>query len=319
MHKKPEKILIVRTDRFGEFLLIIPALRALKETFPGAAITAVVHPSVAPIAGCIPFIDTIMTWDPHTAGPGSRLRMIMELRAHAYSRAVIFNPAKEFHLMTFCAGIPVRAGYARKWGWLLNRRMEDTKYRAEKHEIEYNLDLVSLIGAATTDKSLSLRRNNGIIGQALPPAPVIAVHPFTSDPVKQWPFESFKQLISLIPRELKAAVVILGGPQEEYSYDRFLRDVAGAHAVDLVGKTSLPELARVLEQCAVLISGDSGPVHLASCTGTPVVALFRSDLPGKSAVRWGPLSEGSRVLQSAHLDSITVPDVIEACRKVLGS
>ena len=76
----------------------------------------------------------------------------------------------------------------------------------------------------------------------------------------------------------------------------------------------MKQLAALLKKCKLLISGDSGPVHLAACMETPVIAIVRSDMPEKSAVRWGPSSEGSIVVQKNNLADISVEEVFEKVR-----
>jgi len=88
---------------------------------------------------------------------------------------------------------------------------------------------------------------------------------------------------------------------------------------DLTGKTDLIQLAAFLKRCKVLISGDSGPVHLAACVRTPVVAIFRSDIPGKSALRWGPWGRGHSVIQKEKLADIEVDEVFAKTKILLGA
>ncbi len=75
------------------------------------------------------------------------------------------------------------------------------------------------------------------------------------------------------------------------------------------------ELAALLKRCSLLISCDSGPMHLAVSVGTPVVALFRNDLPGKGAQRWGPWGEGHTVIEKGRLEDISVDELLEAVRR----
>jgi ADP-heptose:LPS heptosyltransferase len=86
--------------------------------------------------------------------------------------------------------------------------------------------------------------------------------------------------------------------------------------VDLVNKTSLVELAQVLKQARLLISCDSGPMHLGAAVGTPVVALFRNDLPGKTARRWGPWGPGHAVIEKSRLEDISVEEVLDKARNI---
>ncbi len=150
-----KNILVVRNDRFGEFLLNIPAFRALKETFINANLIIAVDPYVRELAESIPFIDEAIEWSRGKHPLLEKLRLIKLLKNRRIDMAVMLNPSKDLNIITRLAGIPIRVGYDRKWGFLLTHKMKDKKHLAEKHEIEYNLELVSLIGAKTQDSTLS--------------------------------------------------------------------------------------------------------------------------------------------------------------------
>jgi ADP-heptose:LPS heptosyltransferase len=318
-----KNILVVRNDRFGEFLLNIPALRALKETFIQSKLIAVVNPYVRELAASIPFIDEIMEWESGRHSFSEKLRLIGVLRKKCIDIAIMLNPSKDFNIFTFLSGIPVRVGYARKWGFLLTHKIADKKYLGRQHEVEYNLKLVSLIGAKTEDKSLSLSIANGRIEDLLKELKIenqdnlVAVHPWTSDPIKQWPAINFRALADRLLKELDLKIVIIGGKDELARGRELFNDLEQDRLINLTAKTTLKQLALILKKCKLLISADSGPVHLAACVGTPVVAIFRNDIPAKSALRWGPRSKGSVVIQKSTLEDITVLEVFDKAREVL--
>lgn len=318
-----KNILAIRNDRFGEFLLNIPALRALKEIYKDARLIVITAPYVADLAKNIPFIDEVIDWE-RGSSLSAKLRLIRSLRRKHIDIAVILNPSKEFNIITYLAGIPVRAGYDRKWGFLLTRRIKDEKYLGKRHEVEYNLELAGLIGARTQDQNLWLDIGADIAG----PLPenfnintsgsLIALHPWTSDPVKQWPKANFKELARLLALEPGIKVVIVGG-EEEARRDKGLFDCPSAvNIINLAGKTSLTQLAALLKRCKLLVSCDSGPVHLACCVGTPVIALFRNDIPGKSAKRWGPRGAGNVIIEKNRLEDIRVDEVFNSIKEKVG-
>ena len=195
-----KNILVVRNDRFGEFLLNIPAIRALKETFTGAKLIVVVNPYVRELTCVVPFIDEIIEWGDKKHSFLQRLKLLGFFKKKNIDMAIMLNPSKEFNILTFLAGIPIRAGYDKKCSFLLNLKMKDKKNLGEKHEVLYNLELVGLVGAKTQDLSLSLKIEDNIINglgydfTSEPRATFLAIHPWTSDPVKQWPLENFKGL-----------------------------------------------------------------------------------------------------------------------------
>ncbi|MDD5560549.1 MAG: glycosyltransferase family 9 protein [Candidatus Omnitrophica bacterium] len=295
-----KKILVIRSDRFGEFLLNIPAIRALKEAYPQAKLSLAVNPVVCELAATVDCVDEVLVWD----------QVKNNLRKHKFDLCVVLNPVKETHWAVFRAGIPVRVGYDRKWGFLLTHKLKDTKDQAKRHEVEYNLELVGLVDAKTLDKTLKIKVDDNLfrefIGQK-----IVAIHPFTSDPLKQWPVERFMDLARKITQETKAKVVLVGRVE---GWGQFPLGAASSEIIDLINKTSLAELAVLLKRCSLLVSGDSGPVHLAAAVGTPVVALFRNDLPGKTARRWGPWGEGHIVIEKGSLEDVSVDEVMEAVK-----
>lgn len=309
MQINPDKIrniLLVRNDRFGEFILNIPALRAVKEAYSKAKLILIVNPYVEELAKCLPFIDEIIPW------AGEKV----SLRAKKADIAIMLNPSKEFNIKTFLAGIPIRVGYNRKWGFLLNKKIEDRKYLGLEHEIEYNLELVNLIGAKTANTDLSLEVDPKIINSLLSEVAIdnsdklVAIHPFTSDSIKQWKHEYFIETAKSIVNEFAVKVVIVGAKEGKSS----LYDNLDKRIINLSGKTTLKELAALLKRCALLVSGDSGPVHLACSVATPVVVLFRNDIPGKGPIRWGPWGKNNSVIQKANLEEIRPKEVLEKVR-----
>jgi len=292
-----KRILAIRNDRFGEFLLNIPAMRALKEAYPQARLSLAVNQAVYELAGAIECIDEVVVWDE---------QFRKGLRKQKFDACIVLNPAKEAHWVSFRAGIPLRVGYDRKWGFLLTHKLKDTKHLGDRHEVDCNLELVGLIGAKTLNKTLKIKVNDNLFKE-FAGQKIVAVHPFTSDPLKQWPPERFRELAQRIKCELGLRVVMVGLSQGVLD--------AGDGIINMVNKTSLLELAALLKHCSLLVSCDSGPVHLAASVGTPVIALFRNDLPGKTALRWGPRGEEHVVIEKSSLEDISVDEVLEAVRR----
>ncbi len=318
---KVKNILAVRNDRFGEFLLNIPAFRALKETFVSARLTVVTDPYVESLAKNIPFIDEIIVRRQKGNTLSSKLALVNLLRRKNFDIAVMLNPSREFNIITYLAGIPIRAGYDRKWGFLLTHKIKDEKYLSRKHEVDYNLELAALIGARTPDKGLSLQIDAGLADSLLLPFDIkdndflLALHPWTSDPVKQWPKENFRELAGRLISLQGIRVVIIGGREEAQKDSGLFDGYSKEKIINLAGKTSLSQLAAVLKKCKLLISCDSGPVHLAGCLGIPVIALFRSGIPGKSVKRWGPLGGGNIVMEKDNLFDMTAQELFDKAKE----
>jgi lipopolysaccharide heptosyltransferase II len=326
---KPRRILLVRTDRIGELLLTTPAFTTVRESFPGAKITLIVKPSSFAVVEGNPSIDSIVKLDPVSDldSLAKRFRFIRFLRESEFDVAVIFNPSRFFNIAVFITGIPIRVGYDRKLGFLLTNSIEDRKYLCEKHEVEYNLDLVGVIGSGTSDKRLffplletdarSVEKRlteNGIPSGT----DFVVVHPGTSNPDKLWPAERFAEVCDRMIDGFGVKIVLAGGEEERESSGEVKAKMRN-FVPDLTGRLSLKEFGALLKKSSFLLSCDSGPVHVASAVGTPVVALFGEARPGGSSKRWGPYGEGQGPTRARHIvvgrskvTDITVDDVFKA-------
>lgn len=317
------KILVVRTDRIGEILLSTPILTALKEKWPLAEITMMIRPQVKELIEDNPRVSEIMEYGDDGENKGQireAFRLSSIFKQKKFDAAIIVNPKRKFHLAVFLAGIPVRVGFNRKWGFCLTHRVKDVKFLAERHEVEYNLDLVRALGIEPKDKRPYLKVTDNAIHNSreklkrASPAgsdtcKLVAMHPCTSNPKKQWPIGSFAKLADLLISE-GYSVALVSGAKEA----RFAEGVIALmknRPIDLTGKLSLKELAALFEQCKFLISGDSGPVHIAVAVGTRVIALFGAADPGSRPKRWGPYGAGHIVIEKERLEDIKPEEVLK--------
>ncbi|MFH1888581.1 MAG: glycosyltransferase family 9 protein [Candidatus Omnitrophota bacterium] len=317
-----KNILVLRNDRFGEFLLNIPALCALKETFRNARLTVVVDPCVKELAERVAYIDEIIEWGRSRHPLSEKIRLISVLREKKVDIAVMLNPDRDFNIIAYIAGIPVRVGYNRKWGFLLTHKKEDRKYLGERHEVEYNLEMVSSVSAHAEDRSISLSiRENDIkditdLLSLKEGDKMVAVHPWTSDDLKQWPAGNFRELSEGLSGVPGIKVVIVGGKEEAKKSAELFRGMDN-RIVDLTGKTTLIQLAALLKKCELIISGDSGPVHLACAVGIRAIVIFRNDIPGKGPKRWGPWGNGNIVIEKNNLAGISATEVLNKAKEAL--
>ena len=226
---------------------------------------------------------------------------------------------------TFLAGIPVRVGYDRKWGCLLTHRLPDRKALGERHEVEYNLDLVRALGIQASIPRVQfprLEREEAEVFQLLAQQgiarsePFIAVHPWTSNPLKQWPAVRFQELIRRVRERVQVRVVVIGGPEESGRVSEVVPNELPV--VNLVGRLTLKQLAALFQRARLLISNDSGPVHLAAAVGTPTVVLFGASSASTGPRRWGPWGDaGHVVIAKSSMEAIGVDEVMETVERKL--
>ena len=279
----------------------LPALRQIRTAFPDAHIAVLIQEGLEPLLEGHPDLDQLIGWDPAQGqGWGEKFRWGKILRRERFDCAVILNPTKLFHAAAWAAGIPARVGYRRKWGFLLNRSIRDTKQSRSGHEADYNLELLPLLGIRPSKPLLKLpvrpEGNSEAVrllesrGVKARPA---AVHPWTSNTTKSWPMDSFRELVRLLDNQ-GIPVVIIGG-EENLEAMRQWKAALPARAGDLVGQVPLKLLPALLKQCRVLVSNDSGPVHVAAAVGTPAMVVApQSHAPVLK--RWKPLGDPHQIL-----------------------
>lgn len=307
-----KNILIVRTDRMGDVILTIPAIRALRAAFPLSKIVLWVDRSTKELVLGLPFIDEIIVED-KTLGWLGYFLLVAIFKKRKFDLAVIFHTKKRTNAACFFAGIPYRLGYKNnKFGFLLNHPVIDERHFGTKHEAQYCMDLLQYIGVNGTDLKLQVSRNKDsdiwaerfFMEHKLSGLPVVAIHPSASCPTRFWPIDFYADLSSKLIAESKAAVIIIGGHLVKPAASKIIARAGSRAIVDVTGQTSLSQLISLLSLCRVLISNDSGPVHVAAAVGIPVISLFLRSQPGINPLRWRPLGANSVLMQNKKGEEI---------------
>ncbi|MFH0918590.1 MAG: lipopolysaccharide heptosyltransferase II [Candidatus Omnitrophota bacterium] len=337
------RILIVRTDRLGDVLLSTPVIKALRQEFPQAYISMLVSPYTKDALDGNPDLDEIITFDKDAKFKGwwATLKAAGLLRKKKFDLAMVLHPTNRMHLLTFLAGIPRRLGYDRKFGFLLTDRIKHTKEHGQKHESEYALDLIRYLGLQPQDKTLFMPIKEAsekwaqvLFSQAQikDSDKLLVIHPAASCRSKTWPGERFAEVADKLIQKYGFKVIVVSGPADTQKAQVVIKNMR-SKALNLAGKTSISQLASLLKRSQLFITTDSGPMHVASALGVPVITIFGRSQAGLSPQRWGPLGEKNRVLHKtvgctvclAHncqkdfacLKATSVEDVLRAADEIL--
>ncbi|HOW87192.1 MAG TPA: glycosyltransferase family 9 protein [Candidatus Omnitrophota bacterium] len=340
--KLPEapRILVTRTDRIGDLVLTTPLFEALRKKFPKAHIAALVFLEHREIVRGNPFLDEVILYDKKGSERGlwGQFRFGWKLRGKKFDIAIHAHGTNRVHLAAWLAGIPVRRGYARRAAWMLTHPHPYNKKEGKKQEAEYLFDLLEPLGIfppreiktffPVSDRAERSLEKLLVFHEVPPGTPIIILNPSASDPTKMWPAERFADLVTRLQKESPRTFIVIGTPKDRSIIQR-LKQSAGAPILDLSGKLSLGMLGALLKRSALLISNDSGPVHVATAVGTPVVSIFGRYEPGLGPSRWRPLGDRSRVVAKdisrippdqrrfTYIDEITVGDVHQAVSDLL--
>ena len=301
----PGRILVIRLDRIGDVVLSTPVLDALRRRFPHAFLAMLVRPECRDLVDGHPSLDAILEYDKagrHRGALGTA-RFARSLRRYGFDTALVLHPTHRSHWIPWLAGIPVRIGYRRKSPWLLTRRLPHRKQEGAQHEAAYTLELLRALGIMEAPSlpripvhPAAVERVEALLAPwALHGAPLVAIHPSASGASKRWMPDRFARVADRLAAERGAQICIVAGPADAAA--AAMVAAMRRPALNLAGRLSLAELAALLRRAALLISNDSGPVHVAAAVGTPVVDIFGRNQAGLSRRRWGPLGPGHIVLQ----------------------
>lgn len=298
------RILVREVNWVGDAVLTLPALEALDARFPQAEITLLARPWVGGLFAGHPAVDRTIgyqTEDLHR-GLRGRWRLTRELKEGRFDLAVLFPNSLDAALTPWLAGIPRRVGYPTDGrGWLLTHPVSDRSGAAGRHHVERYLAIVRALGGDGTlslrlpvteearRKSDALLRDHGIA----PATPLVAMNPGSVyGSAKRWPADRFAAVADSLVESRGATILLIGSGGER----PVLAQVA-AHmrrpAVNLGGRTDLLALVGVLERARLLVSNDTGAMHIAAALGTPVLAVFGPT----DAVATGPLGGYARVVR----------------------
>jgi heptosyltransferase-2 len=283
---KHSRILIIQTAFIGDVILCTPLIKVLRETFPDAFISFLLIPETENVSENNPHLNEVLVYDKREKrGLGSFLQIVTKVKQGKFDLAVIPHRSLRSSLLAYLSGIPERIGFDRAIGSSLFTRK--VTYRANLHEVDRNLSLLSCFTPHPTDTSPELFPSTEDFSYArkllsdsgiAEGEKIVGVAPGSVWATKRWLPERFAEVSDLLLKEAGAKVVFLGSEEDRTLCER-IADSMTEKPSTLAGKTSVLQSAAIVSLCKVILSNDSAPVHIASAMGTPVVAIFGSTIP----------------------------------------
>jgi len=294
-----KRICLRATNWIGDAVMTTPAMAALRSAFPTAEIVVVANPPVAELFRHHPYCDRVLVYDKRGGhrGLSGFLRFCGLLRRERFDLAILFQNAVEAALLTFLAGVPRRAGYATDGRRLLLTHavpVGDAERRL--HHTAYYLQMLEVLGIRGGDGCLRLASSEEELAWArtqLGSGVLVAINPGAAyGSAKRWYPDRFAEVGNRLAAEYGARIVLTGGPGEI----EIGRDIAAAMSVvplNLIGKTSVRQMMAILSLCRLVVTNDSGPMHVAAAYGVPIVAVFGPT----DHTTTSPLAENCRVIR----------------------
>jgi heptosyltransferase-2 len=301
------KTLLRATNWVGDMAISIPALKALRASFPRDHLAVLARPWVADLYRLRSDIDEVLVEDrggPHGGADGRR-RLTAELRAKSFDRILLLPTSFGTAWTAQQAGIPARYGWAAEGrGALLTHALPQRLHRG-RHQIWKHLLLVEAAGAVvpeSPDASWPVSREVAEAGRArLASAgwdgkPFLAAHVASfAHAAKRYELPGYAAAFDRLAEEKGLAAVLLGSREEGAVNSEASGLLRRARAYDLSGKSTLPEVLGILSLARLFVGNDSGLSHLAGAVGTPAVVVFGPTDPDATRPWDGPRGDGKPV------------------------
>ncbi len=353
----PKKILIIKTVAIGDMVVLLPTIKALKNIFGDAKISLLTTPRVKEVVEGQPFIDEIIYYDilGSDKGLGGFSRIVKRLKEEQFDLSIDLEHYYNFTaLISRLSKIKVMAGFAIKGQ--VRQKIFNIKipYSVNSHEVEAFFEAARVfvgnglsrelspkmvkIATSIQDKQVveQFLEANNILKDDL----VVGVHPGTSNSAKarRWQSEKWAEIIKVLIDDYKAKVIITGtSSDEEISNIKYQISKINqiSHPPVICTDFSLKQFSALCQRFNLMISVDTGPMHIAAAMGTKTVGLFGPNIPAK----WGPygyqdlavynkldcspctkqyLGQVSNCQTAECMKGISVEDVLEKCQKELG-
>ena len=292
----PRRILLLRLERIGDLIMALEAIADVRHAAPSASIDLVVGSWNEQLARRIKGVDRVETLDPGwlaREGPAMPLTALIRRarawRERRYDLAINFEPDVRSNFLLAESHAARTAGFASGGGGALLDVALPYDHRAHttsnaQRLVAAVMDVPPRLTPARIELSEEDRRRGA---ERVRPVhgPVIGIHVSGGRPIKQWDPDRFAELAVRLARARHATIVLTGSPADREIVAPVAKTLGPENTIDLTGALDLTELAAVLERLDVFVTGDTGPMHLASAVGTPVVAVFGPSDPARYAPR----------------------------------
>ncbi len=302
--KSPKKILIARTDRIGDVVLSLPMAELVKKKYPDCKVAYFIRNYTSALLDGNPFIDEVVIAEEFD-GEILFTKNLKKIKSQNIDTCIIVNPTFKISLMMFLSGIKNRIGTGYRWySFLFNRKVYEHRKYADKHELEYNVNLLGKIGIDNKDfvkeidfhlkvDEKSSEKINLILSEKgfSSVNKIVIIHPGSGGSSVDLPKERLIELTRLISKLKNVTVAITGSKNEVDLSKKF---EVGETVVNLAGQLDLSLLKALINKANIFISNSTGPMHIAAALGVHVIGFFPKIL-SCSQKRWGPYTKNRTI------------------------
>jgi ADP-heptose:LPS heptosyltransferase len=317
------RVLLIRLRLIGDVVFTTPAIRAMRRAHPSARLSYVVEPAAVPVVARNPHLDEVIVAERRRGARrvADDLALAAALRRQRFDVVIDFHGGPRAAALALATGAPLRIGYrVAGRSWVYTRAVERPRELRPRHSVENQWDLLRawLPDLGPPDPSRdptempedpeaadAVARRLAAIG-VTGAHTLIVLHVSAGNPFRRWPFVHFVELVRALAQAGPSRRIILtSGPSESEAAERVAAAASQqlgprADVVVRLGELSLAELRALVGRASLFVGGDSGPLHVASTTGTPVVGILGPTLAERSAP-WRPRTFTTEMIDSGPL------------------
>ena len=305
MNEEPKNILIVRTDRIGDLILTLPLAGLIKKQYPDSKVSFLVRDYTKNLVSNHPFVDEIIVLK-ESKGNVPLFENVNIIKQKKFDYCIVVYPRFKISLIVFLSGIKNRIGTGYRWySFLFNQKVYEHRKSAERHELEYNVNLLEKLEIKNTiaEKNISydlIVDENSIqnvikilIDEKVDlHKPIIIVHPGSGGSSIDLPIIKFTELVKKLNDD--NCQIILTGSQNEIELCEKIK--SSGKSKNFAGRFNLDELTALISKSAMFISNSTGPIHIAAALGKYTVGFYPK-IVSCSQERWGPYTDKKLVYE----------------------
>ncbi len=313
-------VLIVGVSWLGDSIMTMPAIQAYRRLNPGTRLIMLAKPGCCDLWSMNSAVDEVLECPATISG---LLHAAGIVRRQKVSMAFVLPHSFRSAVVPFLARIPQRVGFSGyQRDWMLTRVVSSQSVPGRKHQCYEYMNLMGIsdgipeMPRLTVPKEVfeNMRRRptcsdliRRVLGDGSDVKLIGLVPGAAYGPSKRWPADFFSETARMLKNAVNCCILVFGSRLEREICDKVVQAI-GSSAINLAGQTSVPELAALFSQCALVIANDSGGMHLAAAVGTPVVAIFGITDSDKT----GPLGSNNCVLQDSLIRNRDLERVSES-------
>ena len=286
------KILLIRLRRIGDVIMTTPALSILRKNFPRAFISYVVEEPYKELVEDHPHVDEVLAL-PENQNTRGLLRFIRSIRKQGFDAVLDFHSGPRASWITFFSGAKLKVGYRIKYrNFIYHISVPRNRKNGFYHSVENHINLVKALGVQVSAiPPLSLPRpkredvqkiKNFITENRLHDTKVVVIHISAGNEFRNWGADKIIELTKRLSLHSEVKVVLVGTDEDRDAEALIIKE-SPASLYSLVGRLKLKELRELILSSSLFVGPDSGPMHLAASTSTPIVAYFGPTLPANFA------------------------------------